>query len=59
MTPDQSRKLKVGERVAWHDSADDRGTVTYIDWSGVTIAWDNGKDQFLHHNNMSEIAKAN
>ena len=55
MTRDQSRKLSVGQRVAWHDSADDRGTVTASDWSGVWVAWDNGKDQFFHHNKMGEV----
>jgi len=55
MTPDRSKKLKIGQRVAWHDSATDQGTVTASDWSGVRIAWDNGKDQFFHHNNMTEV----
>jgi len=47
MTPDQSKQLKVGQRVAWHDSATDLGTVKATDWSGVQIAWDNGKDQIF------------
>jgi len=55
MTPDQSKQLKVGQRVAWHDSSTDQGTVIATDWSGVQIVWDNGKDQFLHHNNMTEV----
>lgn len=61
MKPDQSKQLKIGQRVAWHDSETDLGTVTASDWSGVRIAWDNGKDQFFHHNNMTEIevARAN
>ena len=59
MTPEQSKKLKIGQRVAWQDSATDQGVVTACDWSGVRIEWDNGKDQFLHHNNMDfvEVAK--
>jgi predicted Zn-dependent protease len=61
MKPEQSKQLKIGQRVAWHDSETDRGTVTASDWSGVRIAWDNGRDQFFHHNNMTEIevARAN
>jgi hypothetical protein len=55
MTPERSKRLKIGQRVAWHDSAADQGTVTASDWSGVRIAWDNGKDQFFHHNNMTEV----
>jgi hypothetical protein len=58
MTPDQSRSLKVGQRVAWHDITTDQGTVKAVDWSGLHIAWDNGKDQFIHHNNMGEITTA-
>jgi hypothetical protein len=58
MTPEQSKKLKIGERVMWQDSVNDKGTVTACDWSGVRIEWDNGKDQFLHHNNMDEVAAA-
>jgi hypothetical protein len=56
MTPDQSKQLKVGHRVAWRDSATDQGTVVATDWSGVQIKWDNGKTQFFHHNNMSEVS---
>ena len=58
MTPEQSKRLKVGNRVAWHDSANDQGTVTATDWSGVQIEWDNGKSQFFHHNNMTEVNTA-
>lgn len=58
MNRDQSKKLKIGQRVAWHDSASDRGTVKACDWSGVRIAWDNGKDTFFHHNNMDEVQVA-
>ena len=61
MTPTQSKQLKIGQRVAWQDSADDQGTVSASDWSGVRIEWDNGKNQFFHHNNMDavEVARPN
>jgi hypothetical protein len=55
MTAEQSRKLTVGQRVAWHDSETDLGTVKAIDWSGVQIAWANGKEQFFHYNDMAEV----
>jgi hypothetical protein len=55
MTPERSKRLKIGQRVTWRGNAADQGTVTASDWSGVRIAWDNGKDQFLHHNNMTEV----
>jgi hypothetical protein len=43
MTPAQSKRLKIGQRVAWHDSADDQGTVSASDWSGVQIEWDKAR----------------
>jgi hypothetical protein len=55
MTPTQSKQLKIGQRVAWHDSAGDQGTVSASDWSGVRVEWDSGKNQFFHHNNMGEV----
>ena len=58
MTPTQSKNLKIGQRVAWLDSAEDQGTVSASDWSGVRIDWDNGKSQFLHHNDMGEVEVA-
>ena len=58
MTRDQSKRLKVGYRVAWHDSATDQGTIIATDWSVVQIEWDNGKTQFFHHNNMAEVNSA-
>ena len=58
MTPTHSKRLKIGQRVAWHDSADDQGTVSASDWSGVRIEWDNGKNQFFHHNNMGEVGSS-
>jgi hypothetical protein len=33
MTAEQSKNLKVGQLVAWHDSATDLGTVKAVDWS--------------------------
>jgi hypothetical protein len=56
MTPEQSKALSPGQRVAWQDSANDLGTVTATDWSGVHIEWDNSEDQFFHHNNMDEVS---
>ncbi len=58
MTPGESKQLKGGQRVVWHDSATDQGTVIATDWSGVQIEWDNGKTRFLHHNTMDEAKSA-
>jgi hypothetical protein len=55
MTGDQSRKLKVGDRVCWHGTATDKGTVSEVDWTGVTIKWDTGDSTTLLHNDMGQV----
>ena len=57
MTGDQSRQLKVGDRVRWKDSATDLGTVTATTWSGVTISWDNGQSASIQHNDMAHVER--
>jgi hypothetical protein len=37
MTGDQSRLLKVGDRVRWGATMTDLGTITVTNWAGVTI----------------------
>jgi hypothetical protein len=58
VTPEQSRNLKVGQRVSWLGNDQDRGIIVERDWSGVKIKWDNGKTTFYHHNDMRDIASA-
>ena len=55
MTGDESRKLSVGSRVCWAADQNDHGTVALIDWTGVTIKWDNGDTNHIQHNDMSEV----
>ena len=55
MTGDQSRHLKVGDRVRWKNSATDLGTVTTTTWSGVTISWDDGQSASIQHNDMAQV----
>jgi hypothetical protein len=55
MTGDQSRKLKIGDRVGWRASKADLGTVTETNWAGVTIKWDNRSEQAILHNDMVQI----
>jgi hypothetical protein len=45
MTGDQSRLLKVGDRVRWNANKNDQGTVSEKNWAGVTIKWDNRSEQ--------------
>jgi len=37
MTGDQSRLLKVGDRVCWKASAADQGAVVQTNWSGSPL----------------------
>jgi hypothetical protein len=57
MTGNQSRTLKVGDRVRWKDSTTDLGTVTDTTWSGVTISWDNGHTASIQHNDMAQVER--
>lgn len=57
MTGDQSRLLKVGDRVQWDNSLTDRGTVIEVDWRGVTIKWDDRQANTLFHNDMARVER--
>jgi hypothetical protein len=52
MTGEQSRQLKVGDKVCWQNDQADRGTVTERSWSGLTIKWDSRGEQRVLHNDM-------
>jgi hypothetical protein len=41
MTGEQSRQLKVGDKVCWQNDQADRGTVTETNWAGVTVTAEN------------------
>jgi hypothetical protein len=55
MTGDQSRQLKIGDRVCWMESLTNLGTVKGTAWSGVTIAWDDGDTTSVSHNEMGPV----
>ena len=57
MTGDQSRSLKVGDRVCWKASATDLGTVVGAAWSGVTVDWDDGHQSSIQHNDMAQVER--
>jgi hypothetical protein len=57
VTGDQSRLLKVGDRVCWKNSVADLGTVIGTTWSDVTIAWDNGQTASIQHNDMARVER--
>jgi hypothetical protein len=58
MTGEQSRLLKVGDRVRWAGSATDLGTVVETTWSGVNISWDDGRTNSIEHNDMKQVERA-
>jgi hypothetical protein len=58
MTGDQSRQLKVGDRVCWDQIATDLGTVVAVTWSGVAIKWDDGHTVSVRHNDMTKVERA-
>ena len=57
MTGEQSRLLKVGERVRWQNDQADQGTVTEKNWAGVTVKWDNRSEQAILHNDMAQVER--
>jgi hypothetical protein len=50
MTPDQSKKLKIGTQVCFNGDQADRGKVTAIETRYVTIRWEDGHLSFSGHN---------
>jgi hypothetical protein len=57
MTGEQSRQLKVGDRVCWDMSKTDLGTVVGAKWSEVTIKWDDGRIISAQHNDMGRVER--
>jgi hypothetical protein len=58
MTGEQSRQLKIGDRVCWAATKTDLGTVTATSWSEVTIEWDDGDSNSVSHNDMAQVERA-
>ena len=58
MTGEQSRQLKVGDRVYWERSMNDLGNVVGVAWNGVTIRWDDGHTIPIQHNDMARLERA-
>jgi hypothetical protein len=59
MTGEQSKRLKVGDRVCWGVTITDFGTVVGASWSEVTICWDNGETSSTSHNDMAKVERVN
>jgi hypothetical protein len=58
MTAEESRALKIGDRVYWRDDPRDQGTVTASSWAGVEIKSDNSaKAVGYYHNDIGPVTK--
>jgi hypothetical protein len=55
MTGEQSRLLKIGDRVSWGATTSDLGIVTEKNWAGITVKWDNRSQQEILHNDMAQV----
>jgi hypothetical protein len=58
MSSERSKRLKIGQRAAWRDSAADQGTVTASDALGCASHGIMAKTNFFRHNNMTEVEVA-
>jgi hypothetical protein len=55
MTGENSRKLKVGDKVCWQEDKADKGIIMETNWAGVTVKWENRSEQAILHNDMAQI----
>ena len=58
MSPEESRLLKIGQRVSRMESDTDLGTVASVISSGVQIEWDSGTTNDYQHKEMQNIRSA-
>jgi hypothetical protein len=57
VTGDQSRLLKLLDRVFWGGITTDQGTVIETGWAGLSINWDNGHTTLIQHNDMAKVER--
>jgi hypothetical protein len=57
MTATESKDLKTGARIYWQGNVADAGTIIEKSWNAVTITWDNGHVNVVHHGDMREILR--
>jgi hypothetical protein len=55
MTPEQSRQLKIGNRVCFNGDPEDSGKVMAVRSRYVTIRWDDGHESFTGHAHMERV----
>jgi hypothetical protein len=55
MTPEQSKRLKVGNSVCFNGDLSDLGTVTATETRYVTIKWKDGHESLTGHSRMERV----
>jgi hypothetical protein len=55
MTDEQSRLLKVGNRVCFNGDQTDRGKVIATQARYITIKWEDGHHSFTGHSDMDRV----
>jgi hypothetical protein len=55
MTPEQSLKLKPGDRVYFNGYESDQGTVKATNGKYVSIKWDDGHVSYTGHRDMARV----
>ena len=55
MTSEQSRVLKIGDRVCFNGEQADSGTVTAIEHRFVIIKWLDGHTSYTAHGDMRRV----
>ena len=58
MTPEQSKKLKIGTRVSFNGEPTDCGTVRENQTRYVIIKWDDGHQSLTGHKEMKRVELA-
>ena len=58
MTAEQSKKLKVADRVTWAGDQADWGAVIETGYAAVKIRWNNGQTGIIDHRGMAEVDRA-
>ena len=57
MDAEQSKKLKVGDKVCYLGDEADRGRIIATEFRYVTIKWEDGHESFTAHKHMTSIEK--
>ena len=57
MNIEQSKKLKVGDRVCYFGDEADHGKITATQFRYVTIKWADGHESFTSHTHIARVER--